>query len=283
MKQEWILEAENLYYKYEENEAPSLNGVDLKIARGEKIAFLGANGSGKSTFFLCLNGILRPEKGQVRLNGEAVDYSHKGLLSLRKKVGIVFQDPDSQLFFADVYQEISFGILNMGVSEEEARREVDRIIERFGISSLKDRPTHALSGGQKKMVSIADILVMHPEVVILDEPAAALDAKHVEEVNRAVEDMTKEGITVLMATHDIDYAYEWADRMVLMCGGKVLKEGTPLEVCADRETLNKTNLAPPAVLTMFEALTKGGRLDGTLTPPASMEELKDYILKGDKE
>ncbi len=283
MKQEWILEAENLYYKYEENETPSLNGVNLKIARGEKVAFLGANGSGKSTFFLCLNGILRPEKGQVRLNGEAVDYSRKGLLSLRKKVGIVFQDPDSQLFFADVYQEISFGILNMGVSEEEARREVDQIIERFGISSLKDRPTHALSGGQKKMVSIADILVMHPEVVILDEPAAALDAKHVEEVNRAVEDMTKEGITVLMATHDIDYAYEWADRMVLMCGGKVLKEGTPLEVCADREALKKTNLAPPAVLTMFEALTKGGRLDGTLTPLASMEELKDYILKGDKE
>ncbi len=283
MKREWILEAENLYYKYEENETPSLNGVDLKIARGEKVAFLGANGSGKSTFFLCLNGILRPEKGQVRLNGEAVDYSRKGLLSLREKVGIVFQDPDSQLFFADVYQEISFGILNMGVSEEEARREVDRIIERFGISSLKDRPTHALSGGQKKMVSIADILVMHPEVVILDEPAAALDAKHVEEVNRAVEDMTKEGITVLMATHDIDYAYEWADRMVLMCGGKVLKEGTPPEVCADKEALNKTNLAPPAVLTMFEALTKGGRLDGTLTPPASMEELKDYILKGDKE
>ena len=185
------------------------------------------------------------------------------------------------MFFADVYQEISFGILNMGVSEEEARREVDRIIERFGISSLKDRPTHALSGGQKKMVSIADILVMHPEVVILDEPAAALDAKHVEEVSRAVEDMTREGITVLMATHDIDYAYEWADRMVLMCEGKVLKEGTPQEVCADREALKKTNLTPPAVLTMFEALTKGGRLDGTLTPPASMEELKDYILKGE--
>lgn len=281
MKQEWILEAENLYYKYEENETPSLNGVNIKIARGEKIAFLGANGSGKSTFFLCLNGILRPEKGQVRLNGEAVDYSRKGLLSLRKKVGIVFQDPDSQLFFADVYQEISFGILNMGLSEEEARREVDRIIERLGISSLKDRPTHALSGGQKKMVSIADILVMHPEVVILDEPAAALDAKHVEKVNRAVEDMTKEGITVLMATHDMDYAYEWADRMVLMCEGKVLKEGTPLEVCADKEALKKTNLTPPAVLTMFEALTKGGRLDGTLIPPASMEELKDYILKGE--
>lgn len=283
MRKEWILETENLYYKYEENETPSLDGVNLKIARGEKVAFLGANGSGKSTFFLCLNGILRPQKGEIRLEGKAVDYSRKGLLSLRKKVGIVFQDPDSQLFFADVYQEISFGILNMGVSEEEARREVDRIIERFGISSLKDRPTHALSGGQKKMVSIADILVMHPEVVILDEPAAALDAKHVEEVNRAVEDMTKEGITVLMATHDIDYAYEWADRMVLMCGGKVLKEGTPPEVCADKEALNKTNLAPPAVLTMFEALTKGGRLDGTLTPPASMEELKDYILKGDKE
>lgn len=283
MKQEWILEAENLYYKYEENETPSLNGVNIKIARGEKVAFLGANGSGKSTFFLCLNGILRPDKGQVRLNGEAVDYSRKGLLSLRKKVGIVFQDPDSQLFFADVYQEISFGILNMGLSEEEARREVDRIIERLGISSLKSRPTHALSGGQKKMVSIADILVMHPEVVILDEPAAALDAKHVEKVNRAVEDMTKEGITVLMATHDMDYAYEWADRMVLMCEGKVLKEGTPREVCADKEALKKTNLTPPAVLTMFEALTKGGRLDGTLIPPASMEELKDYILKGDKE
>lgn len=157
-----ILKAENLYFSYDDEKTHSLNGLSLEIGRGKKIAFMGANGSGKSTFFLCCNGIHRPSKGMLYLNGEPYDYSRQGLLKLRQKVGIVFQDPDNQLFSASVYQEISFGILNLGVSEEQAKDEVERVIDYLEITPFRHKPTHALSGGQKETGTIADILIVPP-------------------------------------------------------------------------------------------------------------------------
>ena len=237
-----ILKAENLYFSYDDEKTHSLNGLSLEIGRGKKIAFMGANGSGKSTFFLCCNGIHRPSKGMLYLNGEPYDYSRQGLLKLRQKVGIVFQDPDNQLFSASVYQEISFGILNLGVSEEQAKDEVERVINYLEITPFRHKPTHALSGGQKKQVSIADILVMHPDIIILDEPAAALDPKHTAMVNHIVDELTAQGITVLMSTHDVNYAFAWADEIFLFKDGRVLKFGTPEEVFTDTSALKETNL-----------------------------------------
>ena len=132
-----ILKAENLYFSYDDEKTHSLNGLSLEIRRGRRIAFMGANGSGKSTFFLCCNGVHRPSSGTVYFEGEPVDYSRKGLLALRRNVGIVFQDPDNQLFSASVYQEISFGILNLGVSPDEAAREVENVIERLEIAPVR--------------------------------------------------------------------------------------------------------------------------------------------------
>ena len=169
MNHDIILKADNVYFSYDDQKSHSLNGLSLEIGRGKKIAFMGANGSGKSTFFLCCNGIHKPDKGTIYFDGQPLDYSREGLLKLRSKIGIVFQDPDNQLFSASVYQEISFGILNLGVPEEEARKEVEQVIETLEIEPFRHKPTHALSGGQKKQVSIADILVMHPEIIILDE------------------------------------------------------------------------------------------------------------------
>ena len=161
---------------------------------------MGANGSGKSTFFLCCTGIHKPSSGTLYYNGEPYSYDRKGLLKLRSKIGIVFQDPDNQLFSASVYQEISFGVLNLGYSEEDAKKAVEDVIAELEITPFRHKPTHALSGGQKKQVSIADILVMKPDIIILDEPAAALDPKHTTMVNQIVNRMTKSGITVFMAT-----------------------------------------------------------------------------------
>ena len=272
-----ILKADNLYFSYEGDKNHSLNGLSLEIERGKKIAFMGPNGSGKSTFFLCCNGILKPVSGSLCLDGEPYDYSRKGLLKLRQRVGIVFQDPDSQLFSASVYQEISFGILNLGVSEEEAAREVEEVIGRLEITPFRHNPTHALSGGQKKLVSIADILVMHPEIIILDEPAAALDPRHTVMVNHIVNQMTKDGITVLMATHDVNYAYEWADEVILFESGKVLMQGSPRQVFSDKEILKKTNLEPPMVLEFFESLCRKGILDDSLPAPKNLRTLETYI------
>ena len=277
MNKDIILKAEDLYFSYDDENSHSLNGLSLEIKRGQKVAFMGSNGSGKSTFFLCCNGIHRPSSGTLYFNGEPVTYDKKGLLKLRSKVGIVFQDPDNQLFSASVYQEISFGILNLGVSEEEAKKEVEEVIDYLEITPFRHKPTHSLSGGQKKQVSIADILVMHPDIIILDEPAAALDPKHTTMVNQIVNRLTESGITVLMATHDVNYAYEWADEIMLFHEGKVLMHGTPADVFSNKAVLAQTNLEPPAVLELFDSLCMKGILKPTLTVPKNLKALEKYI------
>lgn len=277
MNNDIILKAENLYFSYDDENSHSLNGLSLEIKRGQKVAFMGSNGSGKSTFFLCCNGIHRPSSGTLYFDGEPVTYDKKGLLKLRSKVGIVFQDPDNQLFSASVYQEISFGILNLGVSEEDAKKEVEEVIDHLEITPFRHKPTHSLSGGQKKQVSIADILVMHPDIIILDEPAAALDPKHTTMVNHIVNRLTEAGITVLMATHDVNYAYEWADEIMLFHEGKILMHGTPADVFSNKAVLARTNLEPPAVLELFDSLCMKGILKPTLPVPKNLKTLEKYI------
>ena len=277
MSEEIILKADELRFSYDDDNTHSLNGLSLEIKKGQKVAVMGANGSGKSTFFLCCTGILKPQSWKLFFHGKELTYGKKDLLDLRSKVGIVFQDPDNQLFCASVYQEISFGPLNLGISEEKVRKEVEDMIERLEITPFRHKPTHALSGGQKKQVSIADILVMHPEIIILDEPAAALDPRHTVMVNHIVNQMTKDGITVLMATHDVNYAYEWADEVILFESGKVLMQGSPRQVFSDKEILKKTNLEPPMVLEFFESLCRKGILDDSLPAPKNLRTLETYI------
>lgn len=277
MEKNTILKAENVYFDYEDEETHALNGLNLEIEKGKKYAVMGANGSGKSTFFFCCNGLHVPKSGKMYFKGEPFDYSRKGLLKIRQKVGIVFQNPDDQLFSASVFQEISFGALNLGNSEEEVRKDVEAIIAKLGITPFRNKPTHALSGGQKKQVSIADILVMHPEVIILDEPAAALDPYHTTLVNQIVDQMTAEGITVMMATHDVNYAFRWADQILVFKDGKLLMEGSPVEVFSNKKVLEETNLEQPAALQLFESLVARGILDKALPIPPTLRALEDYI------
>ena len=332
-KKDAVISAEGLSFTYEGGERKALDGVTFSIERGQRIAFIGANGSGKSTLFLCMNGILRPDEGEIMLSGEPVSYTRKGLKQLRSSVGIVFQDPDTQLFLADVREEISFGILNQEVPDEgeimlsgepvsytrkglkqlrssvgivfqdpdtqlfladvreeisfgilnqevpekEAARAVDQMIERLDIGSFVSQPTHALSGGQKKLVSIADILVMDPELVILDEPAAALDPLHSRRVREIVEEMSGRGITVVISTHDMDFAYEWADQVFLMGEGKIRKTGTPQEVFSDRRSLEQSCLKTPTVLEIYRTLTEKFPALGDAEAPRSLAELEALI------
>lgn len=274
--EETIIKAENVSFTYEDG-TKALKGVDLKIKKGRKIAFLGANGSGKSTFFLCLNGIHQPETGRLFYKGEPYRYKKDFLLQLRSNVGIVFQDPDRQLFSASVRQEISFGAMNLGLAVEEVKARVERSIEELEITPFQEKPTHFLSGGQKKQVAIADILVMNPEVIVLDEPAAALDPKHTAIVNHHIDQLAEKGITVLISTHDVNHAYAWADEVILFHEGAILKKGTPPTVFSDEATLITTNLEKPAALRLFDDLCAKGILDPSLTPPRNLEELERYI------
>lgn len=277
MKMESIIKADNLYFTYDGENTPALNGLSLDIQKGKKIAVMGANGSGKSTFFLCLNGILKPQKGTLSFCGTPYSYDRKSLLELRHRIGIVFQDPDNQLFSASVLQEISFGILNLGADSETALKETEKIMDALDITELKDRPTHVLSGGQKKQVAIADILVMHPDIVILDEPAAALDPKHTALVNGTIDQMTEAGLTVLISTHDPDYAFSWADQIILFHQGRVLKSGSPIEVFSDQAALTLTNLSRPAVLSMYGSLCRKKIINTGIPIPKNLMELEQII------
>lgn len=271
-----ILKAESVYFTYEDGHQ-ALKGINLEIKRGSKVVFMGANGSGKSTFFLCLNGIHKPQSGTIYFNGAPIDYSRKGLLALRSKVGIVFQDPDNQLFSASVYQEISFGVLNLKIPEQKARQQVEDVIESLEITPFRNKPTHALSGGQKKQVSIADILVMNPDIIILDEPAASLDPKHTAIVNHIVDRLTERGITVIISTHDVNFSMDWADEVILFHDGTILMQGQPEEVFVNKAVLAKTNLEQPACIVLFESLCKKGILNPALPLPKNLSSLEQYI------
>ncbi len=277
MQKEIVIKAENIKFSYDDAATYSLDGFDVKIEKGKKVAFVGSNGAGKSTFFLCLNGIHKILSGNLEVCGKPVKYDRKSLIELRKNVGIVFQDPDNQLFSASVYQEISFGALNIGMTKEETELAVDRVIEELELSSFSHKPVHALSGGQKKQVSIADVLVMNPEIIILDEPSAALDPKHTRMVNEIIEKLSDTGITVLISTHDIDYAYSWADEVAVIHEGKVLSYGSPQSVFKDDKLLEKTNLRKPIVLELFDKLCKKGILSNQDDVPQSLKELESMI------
>jgi cobalt/nickel transport system ATP-binding protein len=249
-----ILEALDLHYKYPDG-THALKGISLQVKRGQTTAVLGGNGAGKSTLFLSFNGILKPSAGKIIFDGRQLDYSHKGLLGLRSRVGIVFQDPDSQLFSASVVQDVSFGVMNMKLPEQQVREKVEAAMTRTGITHLKDKPTHCLSFGQKKRVAIAGVLAMEPDVLILDEPTAGLDPLGVSEIMKLLKQTQQTlGITVIIATHDIDMVPLYCDHAYVMHEGEMIIAGTPKEIFARKDILRKVNLRLPRIGHLMEIL-----------------------------
>lgn len=185
-----VLEVRDLHFSYND-EKHALNGVDVKIYEGEKIAVLGSNGAGKSTFFLSINGVLKPHAGEVIYRGEKI--TKKRLNHLRKNVGIVFQDADNQIIASTVMSEVAFGPMNLKLPREEVLRRVDKALDYMNITEFRDRPPHYLSGGEKKRVSIADIIAMESEVIIFDEPTAALDPLNAQMLEEVLRKMGEEG------------------------------------------------------------------------------------------
>ena len=259
------IETRDLCYTYEDGTV-ALDHISLRAEKGKITGILGANGAGKSTLFLSLNGVFTPKSGQVLLAGQPVRYDKKGLLELRCRVGIVFQDPDDQLFSADVYRDISFGAVNLDLPEAEVRRRVELAMERTGVSALRDKPTHALSFGQKKRVAIAGVLVMEPEVLILDEPTAGLDPKGVSELMALLSQLRESlGMTILLATHDMDMVPLSCDYAYVLGEGRVLLEGTPGELFSRPEVLRANQLRLPRMAHLMEILRDKDGLDADVS------------------
>ena len=242
-----MLRLENINFSYDED-TKALKDVTLNIEKGKKTLFLGENGSGKSTLFLIMNGLLQAQKGDIYFEGEKIKHKKKDLEDLRRKVGIIFQDPEIQIFAPLVFQEVAYGPENLGYSKEKVETAVNKAMEEINITDLKDKPCHHLSYGQKKRVSIAAITAMEPELLILDEPTTWLDSKNTKRVAEILENLSKAGKTLLVSTHDTDFAYEFADYIYVLEKGRIVRQGSRDEVFEDFEFLKKLNLNIPNVL-----------------------------------
>jgi len=254
-----ILELDGVDFRYPDG-SMGLDGCSLAIRRGSRNVLIGANGAGKTTLFQHCNGLLRPTAGVVRYAGAPVDYGRAGLRALRSKVGMVFQNPDRQLFSASVREDVSFGPINLGLDEAAVAARVDAALAAVGMDDLARKPVHNLSFGQKKRVCIAGVLAMEPELLVLDEPMAGLDQAMQEELLAVLERLHGRGMTILLATHDIHFAYRWADRIHLMAAGRCTAS-LDAPALADHEAeLAAIGLRLPAVIGLQRLLRQQGLL-----------------------
>lgn len=226
---------------------PALEALSLNIPRGQRIALLGANGSGKSTLLRLLDGLAFPQRGELRAFGEPLSeaaFAEDAFnYTFRQRVGLVFQNPDIQLFNPTVFDELAFGPLQLGWPKDKILAAVDAMLDRFAIRPLKHRTPHRLSGGEKKRVALASVLILAPEVLLLDEPTAALDPESQGEVIRFLIEARGRGQTLITATHDLDIIEDIADYAFVLADGRLVAEGTPAEILADQDLLIRTHLA----------------------------------------
>ncbi|MCK9442009.1 MAG: ATP-binding cassette domain-containing protein [Methanothrix sp.] len=271
----FILETSKVVYSYGDG-TKALKGVSISLEEGRKIALVGPNGAGKSTLLLMFNGILRPTSGKVLFRGQPLQYDSAHIREIRRKVGMVFQNSDDQIFAPTVYQDVAFGPVNLGFSKEKMKKHASYALQYVGLSGYERRPPHHLSGGEKKRVAIAGILAMESEVIILDEPTSNLDPASSEEIMDMLDELNCGGKTMIISTHDVDLAYRWADEVVLMEDGRVIRRGTGPEVFGDADLIKKARLKLPIVVDLYNELSCRGLLKGG-KPPQSMLELTDLL------
>jgi cobalt/nickel transport system ATP-binding protein len=252
--QEYLLEFEEVEYTYINARNKVLHGLTLRIPKGKKCALIGQNGCGKTTLFLLSNGLFKPESGKIIWQGKAIDYNRKSLMQLRQKVGLIFQDPEQQLVASTVEEDISYGLCNLGLPETEIKARVEQALVEFGLTELAQRPVHHMSLGQKKRVSIADVMVLQPELLLLDEPTAYLDKLHTRNLMATLKKIHGSGTTILMASHDLDLIYRWADWVFVMDSGRLVLEGKPQFVFNQRQLMDELQLEIPLIHDMLSTL-----------------------------
>ena len=268
------IETKDLCYSYPSSKENALNSINFTAGDRQRIAVLGPNGAGKSTLFKHFNGILTPSSGTVLIDGEPI--TKKNLSNVRRKIGVVFQNPDDQIFSSTVEQDIAFGPHNLGLSEEDAGKRVDEVIHMLGLEDLRTRAPHHLSGGEKKRVAIAGILAMQPEVLILDEPTAGLDPVGVTELFSFLNSIPETlGCTVIYSTHQVELVPEMADLVYVMQKGAVAGIGTPSEIFLQDDLLKKARLELPPLLKLTKSLKESGIV---LEDACSYSEVERAVL-----
>jgi len=264
----------NLSYKYPDG-STALEDVNMEVYEGERIVIVGPNGAGKTTFMLHLNGTLHGTEGQIEIFGKNVDKMKRA--EIVKEVGMVFQDPDDQLFMPTIFDDIAFGPINMGLKEDEVRERVEKAILSLGLSGFEDRAPHHLSFGEKKKASLAAVMAMEPRILVLDEPTANLDPSSRTELIAILNDLNKrEGITMVIATHDVNAIPELADRIYAL-NRTIIETGTPREIFFNGNLLKQNKLDVPDVFKLFDVMRCFGFNCDKL--PLSLDEAVSGLTK----
>ena len=270
------LETKNLSYTYQDG-TEALKNVNLQIKKGEKIAIMGPNGAGKSTLFSHFNGLTEPTSGHVEVDGEKIVYERDDLLKVRQKVGIVFQDPNDQLFAPTVKEDVAFGPMNLGLEYDEVEKRIEESLEMVGMTGFEEKTPHHLSGGQQKRVAIAGIIAMRPDIMILDEPTAGLDPEGVDKVLNILNELNEEGMSIVISSHDIEMVNEFADKIFVLYGGEIIASGDKHQIFTDKELLKKAHLKAPVTTEILHKLKEKG-LDVN-TEKLTVEETVEEIMK----
>ena len=276
-----IIETKNLTYTYPGAAKPSIADVSIKVEKGEFVLITGPSGCGKTTLCRCFNGLI-PHfyqgeiKGEITVSGEDVLKRHT--YEMAKRVGLVFQNPENQLFALSVEKDVAFGLENLGVPRPEIRKKVDWALNQTGIYDLRERSPHEISGGQQQRVAIAAVLAMEPEIIVLDEPTSFLDPLSAQKIFDVIYDLNRnQGITVVLVEHRLDLTAKYANHLIVMDEGKVRFEGNPREILSAEET-RLIGVGIPKATLLYQLLKKDGLNVGVNTPLSS-EELADQLLE----
>ncbi|HHH78412.1 MAG TPA: ABC transporter ATP-binding protein [Thermoplasmatales archaeon] len=275
-----VIELEDVSYTYPDG-TDALNRISIRIDEGESAAIAGPNGAGKSTLLLIMAGLVAPSSGEVRIFGRKIGKKDIGraesMSDIRKRMGIVFQDADTQLFSATVYDDVAFGPMHLGIGEDEVDEMVKSTLEFLGITHLSERHPYDLSGGEKRKAAIATALVSSPDVLLLDEPTADLDPKNRREFVELLKKLKEDGKTIVIATHEMDILPEVVERMIVL-NGEIVREGSIGEVMLDEKLLERANLDVPVVTRLFKLLKNSD--DIPLTVEEAIGRIKEMV--GDK-
>ncbi|MGI5849036.1 MAG: energy-coupling factor transporter ATPase [Christensenellales bacterium] len=272
-----IVKAKDVKYSYtsENSISVALTGITLSVKKGEFIAIIGHNGSGKSTFAKHINALFLPDSGSMIVNGMDTKDEEK-VWDIRKCAGMVFQNPDNQLVATIVEEDVAFGPENIGIEPAEIRKRVDAALSKVGMSAFKERAPHMLSGGQKQRVAIAGVLAMHPDIIIFDEPTAMLDPEGRSEVMETITALNKQGKTIILITHYMEEAL-FADKVFVVTGGQVVFSGTPREVFSNEAVIAEADLSFPLHIDLYHRLKNKGFNMGVC--PLTIDELVDEICR----
>lgn len=248
-----MLKTKDLFYKYSDN-TMALKDINIDLSMGNKIALIGGNGAGKSTLLLTLMGILKPTQGGIYYSGEAIEYSKNYKYKYRQRVSLVFQDPDKQIFYSNVYDDVAFALRNIGLDEDIVRERVEDALIKTGAMKFKDKPVHYLSGGQKKRVAIAGVIALKSEVILLDEPTAGLDPEMTMGVIDIINDLSKEGKKVVISSHDMDLIFKLCDYAYLLKDGEIIGDGRVEEVFVKDDLIKSAGLTAPWLIKVHKEM-----------------------------